>query len=407
MNKIAVVVTGVGLVTALGNDAAATWDGLAAGKNGVQKIERFDTSLVETTFAGQVDDSYEDALHNMFKQRKRKKMSRVTKMALTAVQEAVEQAGLDFSRLERRRIGVIGGVINGGLDDALEPYHNESIILKSMPNSACAWTSIHYGLHGPAFSVSTACASAAYALYLANMFIQADLADIMIVLGSDSEIDPVNIKGFNQLMAMSLRNDSPQTASRPFSLSRDGFVMGEGAGALILEREDIARRYHHPVLAHYLGGAITSEAGDITAPAEGGREMAHTMRQALAAANLSPQDIDYINAHGTSTYLNDKYETMAIEEVFGEHAKNLAVSSSKSMLGHTLGAAGIIEAIVAILSLKHQLIPPTINYHDPDPELNLNYVPNQALAQPLAIVMSNSFGFGGHNSSLIFAKAAL
>jgi 3-oxoacyl-[acyl-carrier-protein] synthase II len=273
-----------------------------------------------------------------------------------------------------------------------------------MPNAPSAWISLRYGLEGPNFNVSTACASSAYAIGLGHQMIKSGLADIVIAGGADSHIEPEYIRGFNQIMAMSVRNDSPEAACRPFTLSRDGFVMGEGAGVMVLESEKIARERNAVIYGEVAGYAITSEATDITAPKENGVGMAKTMRMALSDAGVNYDEIDYINAHGTSTYLNDKYETLAIKECFGERAKAIGVSSSKSMHGHTLGAAGAIEGIITILSIHNKMLTPTINYHDPDPELDLDYIPNQTREKNIRAALSNSFGFGGHNSTIVFKK---
>ncbi|MEI6901241.1 MAG: beta-ketoacyl-[acyl-carrier-protein] synthase family protein, partial [Bacteroidota bacterium] len=272
----------------------------------------------------------------------------------------------------------------------------------SMTNSMAAWISLEYQLFGPAFSVNTACASSAYAIGLATGMIRSGQLDLVIVGGADSIINPEEISGFNALYALSVQNDPPEKASCPFSLNRDGFVIGEGAGMLVLESESCARKRGAVIYGEVAGYGFTSEGYNIMAPAKDGEGMAITMEKALKDANLNKNEVGYINAHGTSTELNDRYETMAIKQVFGDSAKQIPVTSSKSMLGHTIGAAGAIEAIISILTIKNGIITPTINYDIPDAELDLDYVPNLARMQKVEVALSNSFGFGGHNATLVF-----
>jgi 3-oxoacyl-[acyl-carrier-protein] synthase II len=273
-----------------------------------------------------------------------------------------------------------------------------------MTNSLAAWISLEYQLAGPAFSVNTACASSAYAIGLACEMIRNGQMDIMIVGGADSIINPEEIAGFNTLYAISVQNDEPEKASRPFSLNRDGFVIGEGAGILVLESETSARKRNAEIHAEVAGYAFTSEGYNIMAPMMDGEGMMVTMEKALQHAEITKEQVYYINAHGTSTELNDRYETMAIKKVFGEKAFDIPVSSSKSMIGHTIGAAGAIEGIITILSLKHGILTPTINLDMPDPELDLDYVPNRARQKEISVALSNSFGFGGHNATIVFRK---
>jgi 3-oxoacyl-[acyl-carrier-protein] synthase II len=325
-------------------------------------------------------------------------------MAMLAANEAIKNSGINFDNYDRTRVAVILGVITASYNDMERSQSDAHIVVKFMPNAPSAWISIQYGLEGPNFNVSTACASSSYAIGLGHQMIKYGLADVVIAGGADSHIDPECFTGFNQILAMSVRNDKPEAACRPFSLSRDGFVMGEGTGMLVLESEKLARERGAVIYGELAGYALTSEATDITAPKENGVGMAKTMRMALADAGMSCEDIDYINAHGTSTFLNDKYETLGIKECFGNKAKDICVSSSKSMLGHCLGAAGAIEAIITTLSVYNDIVTPTINYDEPDPDLDLDFVPNKSREKVVRAALSNSFGFGGHNATLVIKK---
>ncbi len=398
------VITGLGMVTALGANVKTTWDNLVAGRPGVKRISLFDPSELETQIAAEVGPEFEEVAKKIIPRRDRKKMTRTTRMAMVAVDEAIKNSGIDFDNYDRTRIAVIMGVITTAYNDVERNQSESHIIVKSMPNAPSAWITIQYGLEGPNFNVSTACATSAYAIGLGHQMIKSGIADVVIAGGTDSHIDPEYIRGFNQILAMSSRNDSPETACRPFSSTRDGFVMGEGAGVVVLESEKSARERNAEIYVELAGYALTSEATDVVAPKENGVGMAKTMRMALADAGVNCDEIDYINAHGTSTNLNDKYETFGIKECFGERAKELAISSSKSMHGHTLGAAGVIEGIVTILSMRNNMVTPTINLNDPDPELDLDFVPNQAREMNIRAALSNSFGFGGHNATLVFKK---
>ncbi len=398
------VITGMGMVTSLGTDVKTTWNNLIEGRSGVRPISLFDASDNETKIAAEVSPEFEKLAEKVITRRLRKQMTRATRMSLLAADEAIKNSGINFDNYDRVRIAVIMGVITTSYNQNERNQSDSYIVVKSMPNAPSAWISLLYGLEGPNFNVSTACASSAYAIGLGHQMIKSGMADVVIAGGVDSSIEPEYIRGFNQIMAMSVRNDSPEAACRPFTLSRDGFVMGEGAGVVVLESEKLAKERNAVIYAELAGYAITSEATDITAPKENGVGMAKTMRMALENAGLGIDEIDYINAHGTSTYLNDKYETMAIKECFGDRAKQIGVSSSKSMLGHTLGAAGVIEGIVTIKSIYENKLTPTINYDDPDPELDLDYIPNHARDKEVHAALSNSFGFGGHNATLVFKK---
>lgn len=398
------VITGMGMVTALGLDLESTWQGLTEGRSGVQRISLFDPEQLETQIAAQVSDALEDVAKKKISRRDRKRMTRTTRMALVAANEAIEQSGIDFEIYDKTRVAVILGVITTSYNDVERDQSSSHVVVKSMPNAPSAWITLNYGLEGPNFNVSTACASSAYAIGLGHQMIQSGTADVVIVGGVDSHIDPEYIGGFNQILAMSVNNETPESACRPFTSSRDGFVMGEGAGMMILESEKMARRRDATLFAEVAGYAMTSESTDITAPKENGEGMAKTMEMALKNAGVGHDEIDYINAHGTSTFLNDKYETMAIKTCFGDHASSIAVSSSKSMHGHTLGAAGAIEGIVTVMSIYNDMVTPTINHHDPDETLDLDYVPNQARKMSIRGALSNSFGFGGHNATIVYKK---
>jgi 3-oxoacyl-[acyl-carrier-protein] synthase II len=295
-------------------------------------------------------------------------------------------------------------VVNAGNSSTEKDTTPQNTIFKSMTNSMAAWISLEYQLLGPSYSVNTACASSAYAIGLACEMIRNEQADVMIVGGADSIINKEEIAGFNALYALSVQNDIPEKASRPFASNRDGFVIGEGAGILVLESETSARKRNTEIYAEVAGYAFTSEGYNIMAPMKDGEGMAVTMEKALLNARVQKDEVDYINAHGTSTELNDKYETMAIKRVFGDRAYQIPVSSSKSMIGHTIGAAGAIESIITIMSIGNGILTPTINLDFPDPELDLDYVPNVCREKEINVALSNSFGFGGHNATLVFRK---
>jgi 3-oxoacyl-[acyl-carrier-protein] synthase II len=316
----------------------------------------------------------------------------------------VEKSGIDFEQMDKTRCSVILGVVNTGNSSTEKETTHQNRIFKSMTNSMSAWISLDYQLMGPNFVVNTACASSAYAISLGYEMIRNNQADLVIVGGADSIVNFEEIEGFNSLYAISVENNPPEKASKPFSKNRDGFVIGEGAGILILESESSAKKRNATIHAEIAGYAITSEGYNIMAPMKDGEGMAFTMEKALQNAGIYKEEVDYINAHGTSTELNDRYETMAIKRVFGDRAYKIPVSSSKSMIGHTIGAAGAIEGIITILSILNGILTPTINLDQPDPDLDLDYVPNQSREKEVNIALSNSFGFGGHNATLVFRK---
>lgn len=406
-----VVATGIGLVTPVGNDVPSTWAALLAGQSGAGLITQFDHTEFKTHFAAEVKDF--DPTRYVDKQQARR-MDRFLHFAVAAAQEALADARFDMAQQDPRRMGVVMGTGIGGVHVLLEQYDifrdrgprrvSPFTVPGLMPNSAAAQISITIGARGPNLAIATACAAGTHAVGEAAELIRRGAADVMIAGGSEAGIVPLSMAGFENMGALSSRNDEPQRASRPFDAGRDGFLMGEGAGIVVLERLDRARSRGARIYGEIIGYGATADAYHITAPAEDGAGAAECMRMALADAGLAPAAVDYINAHGTSTPLNDAGETRAIKIVFGEHAYRLAVSSTKSMTGHLMGAAGAIEAVFCLLVLRDQVLPPTINYETPDPLCDLDYVPNRARPARVNVAASNSFGFGGHNGTLIFGR---
>lgn len=406
-----VVVTGIGLVTPVGNDAPSTWAALLAGRSGVGIITQFDPSAFKTHIVAAVKDF--DPLRFLDKATARR-IDRFLHFAAAAASEALADASFDMDQADPRRVGVVVGSGIGGIHILLE--QQQTMLEKGprrvspfavpglMLNSAAAHISILLGARGPNLALATACATGSHAVGEAAEIIRRDQADVMIAGGSEAAIVPMAMAGFENMGALSSRNDEPQRASRPFDAGRDGFVMGEGAGVLILERLDRAVARGARIYGEVVGYGRTADAYHITAPAEDGNGAAECMEMALASANLPPEAVDYINAHGTSTPLNDAGETRAIKMAFGDHAYRLAVSSTKSMTGHLMGAAGAVEAAICLLALRDQVLPPTINYETPDPLCDLDYVPNHARQTTVNVAMSNSFGFGGHNGTVIFRR---
>jgi 3-oxoacyl-[acyl-carrier-protein] synthase II len=399
-----VVVTGMNIISSLGLDLQTNWDNLVAGKSGVGYITLFDASRNITKIAAEVPPEFEEFSKKFIKKRAGSQMTRVTKMCVACAKEAVGKSGIDFEQMDKTRCSVILGVVNTGNSSTEKETTHQNRIFKSMTNSMSAWISLDYELQGPNFVVNTACASSAYAISLGFEMIRNNQADIVIVGGADSIVNFEEIEGFNSLYAISVENDPPEKASKPFSRNRDGFVIGEGAGILILESEASAIKRNATIYAEIAGYAITSEGYNIMAPMKDGEGMAFTMEKALQHAGIYKEEVDYINAHGTSTELNDRYETMAIKRVFGDLAYKIPVSSSKSMTGHTIGAAGAIEGIITVMSIVNNIITPTINYDEPDPDLDLDYVPNRSRETEVNVALSNSFGFGGHNATLVFRR---
>lgn len=406
-----VVVTGVGAVTPIGHNVPATWAALLAGCSGAGPITQFDTTDFKTRIACEVKDF--DATRYVDR-REARRMDRFLHFAAAAGQEAVADAKLEKGQHDSRRVGVFVGSGIGGVHTLLEqndilrergprrvsPFTVPGLML----NSAAAYLSIMIGARGPNLALATACATGSHAIGEAANIIRRGSADIMIAGGSEAAIVPMAMAGFENMGALSSHNDEPAGASRPFDAGRDGFVMGEGAGIVVLERLDLARARGAQIYAEVAGSAATGDAYHITAPAEDGAGAAECMRLAIDDAEVPLTAVNYINAHGTSTPLNDAAETLAIKSVFGEYAYNLAVSSTKSMTGHLMGAAGAIEAIFSVLAIRDQILPPTINYEVPDPACDLDYVPNRARPAAVDVVMSNSFGFGGHNGSVVFRR---
>ena len=399
-----VLITGLNIISSLGLNAAENWENLCAGKSGVRGITLFDPSGLQTRIAAQVDDSFEEYSLGFIKKRAAQQMTRVTRLCYVCALESVASAGIDFDGFNRERCAVIVGAVTSGNTSAEKGTTPKNRIIKGMSNSMSAWISMHFGLEGPNFVLNTACASSAYAMSLGHDLISSGRADLVIAGGADSTVNYEEIEGFNELYALSTRNDDPAGASRPFTAERDGFVVGEGAGIVILESEESARRRNAGVYAEFAGYALTSEAYNIMSPKKDGEGMARTMELALERSGTSAGDVDYINAHGTSTTLNDRFETMAIKKVFGARAYDIPVSSIKSMIGHTVGAAGTIEAAVTSLSIKNGIITPTINYKSPDPDLDLDYVPCSSRQHGIRSALSNSFGFGGHNATIVLRK---
>jgi 3-oxoacyl-[acyl-carrier-protein] synthase II len=402
-----VVITGLGAVTPLGVGVPVLWQGLLEGKSGIGNIELFDTSAFEVHFGGEVKHF---APEKLLDARTARRLDRFAQFALVAAKEAVKDSGLEIAREDPFRCGVIFGSGIGGISEFEEQHSryrdkgpgriSPFVIPKMIANSASGNISIEFGLCGPNTTLSTACASAAHAVGDALRAIQHDEADVMVSGGSEAGITPMGLGGFISARALSTRNDDPPHASRPFDKDRDGFVLSEGAGALVLEELEHARRRGATVYAEVLGVGSTADAHHITAPHPEGSGAAMAMRMALRDARLNGEIIDYVNAHGTSTPLGDEAETKALKQVFGQHAYRLAISSTKSLIGHLLGASGGVELIATALSIKHGVIHPTINYQTPDPACDLDYVPNTARELRVRRAISNSFGFGGHNCTV-------
>lgn len=406
-----VVVTGMGCICPVGNSVGETWDALLEGRSGAGPITLFDASRHKTRFAAEVKGF--DAI-SLFGNRDARKMDRFTQFAAAATMEALEQSGLKIDESNRDRVGVLIGTGIGGIGTIMEQAEilrdrgpdriSPFLVPMMISDSAAGMLAIRLGARGPNMALATACASGNNAIGEAMEMIRRGAADAMIAGASEGALVPLAMAGMNVMGALSTRNDDPQTASRPFDKDRDGFLMGEGAGILIIESLEHAQARSASILCELSGYGTTDDAHHISAPAENGAGAAISMKHALEDAGLQVEDIGYINAHGTSTPLNDKSETAAIKTVFGEQAYNIPISSTKSMTGHLLGASGAVEAVFSILAMREGMIPATINYQTPDPECDLDYVPNQPRGVRVEHVMSNSFGFGGHNATLVFTK---
>lgn len=410
-----VVITGVGALTPIGNTLPAYWDGLKRGKSGAAPITKFDTTLFKTKFACEVKDF--DA-GNFMDKKEARKLDPFAQYALVATDEAIKDSNLPLPELNPDRVGVIWGSGIGGLLTFQEevrnfaagdgtPRFNPFFIPRMIADLSAGHISIKYGFRGPNYVTVSACASSTNALYDAYTYIKIGKADVIVSGGSEAAVCISGVAGFNALKALSERNDSPETASRPYDKERDGFVLGEGAGALILEEYEHAKKRGAKIYAEIIGGGMSADAYHITAPHPDGVGIIKVMEHALQEAGIAPEDVDYINTHGTSTPLGDVGEIKAIQQVFGEHAYKVNISSTKSMTGHLLGAAGAIEAIACLMALNEGVIPPTINHFTDDPELDprLNLTFNEAQQREVKIALSNTFGFGGHNFSIILRKA--
>ncbi|NDC34240.1 MAG: beta-ketoacyl-[acyl-carrier-protein] synthase II [Synechococcaceae bacterium WB9_2_112] len=406
-----VVITGLGAVTPIGNDISQYWEGLSSGRNGVAGITLFDASRHACRFAAEVK-GFDPS--GWLEPKEAKRWDRFCQFGVVAAKQAVAHAGLSIDAANQHRVGVAIGSGVGGLlmmetqaqvlhergPDRVSPF----CVPMMIPNMATGLAAIALGAKGPSTAVATACAAGSNAIGDAFRLIQLGLADAMVCGGAESAITPLGVAGFASAKALSFRNDDPATASRPFDAERNGFVIGEGAGVLVLESLEHARARGATLLAEIVGYGMTCDAHHITAPSPGGVGGAEAIRLAIQDGRLTPEDVDYINAHGTSTPANDSNETSAIKSALGERAHQIPVSSTKSMTGHLLGGSGGIEAVAAVLAIQHQLVPPTINYQNPDPACDLDVVPNQAREAKVDVVLSNSFGFGGHNVCLAFRR---
>jgi len=404
-----VVVTGIGLVTPVGSDRKTTWDSLLEGKSGIDYISLFDAESFTTRIAAEVNDLDAEGLLG---RKEAKRLDRFAQFACVAALEALDDAGIDMASEDADRVGVLIGSGVGGIITISEQHKvllskgpkrvSPFLVPMMLGDMASGQVSMMIGAKGPNFSTVSACATGADSIGEALEMIRRGRADVVIAGGTEAAICEIGIAGFNSCMALSTRNDDPQGASRPFESGRDGFVLGEGAGLLVLESLEHAEKRGANVLAELAGYGASSDAHHVTQPHPEGEGAARAMRWALEDGNIALDSVDYINAHGTSTPMNDKFETIAMKRMYGDHAYKLAVSSTKSMTGHLLGAAGGIEAAFSVLAVHENVIPPTINLNEPDPECDLDYTPNVAVKRTVDVAMSNVFGFGGHNASLVF-----
>jgi 3-oxoacyl-[acyl-carrier-protein] synthase II len=413
MSQRRVVITGLGAVTPLGLDVPTTWANLIAGKSGVSPITSWDASRYDCRFAAQVPAAFEPR-KQFFNEKDARRADRYSQLAMASAKEAVKHAGLDPEQLQLDRVGVLVGSGIGGLESL--GVQDTNLITKGpnrvspfmipmmISNMAAGLISMEFGFAGPNFCVVTACATSNNCIGEAWRLIRDDEADVILGGGSEAACVPLGMSGFAAMKALSTRNDEPERASRPFDKDRDGFVMGEGAGTVILEELEHAKKRGANILAELTGYGLTADAYHMTSPAPGGAGAVKAMQHCLKRAGVPLDKVDYINAHGTSTPVGDVAETEAIKAVFGDHARKLAVSSTKSMTGHLLGAAGAAELIFCIKAIEHNLLPPTINLDNPDPACDLDYVPHKAREQRIDIAMSNSFGFGGHNATLLVQR---
>lgn len=406
-----VVITGLGLLSPVGNTVEESWSNIKAGKSGVRPIENWDASALGVRFGGEVRDFDPVAL---FGRREARRTDRITHLAWAAAKQAIEDSGLQVTDDNRYDIGVLIGTGMGGLNtlkEGIVAFHERGaraisplFVPMMLPDAPSGRVSIEYNLRGPNMTVASACSTGNNAIGEAMGWIQRGICEVVITGATEAGVVDVAVGAFNNMTAISNRNDEPQRASRPFDRDRDGFVMSEGAGVLVLESLDHALARGATIYAEVLGYGLTSDAHHVTAPAEDGIGAQHAMKRALKSAGVEIHQVDYINAHGTSTPLNDAAETLAIKQVFGEHAYNIPISSTKSMTGHVMGAGAAVEAVFCVQAIRDGFIPPTINLDNPDPVCDLDYVPHVGRAKELKVVMSNSFGFGGHNVVVVFGK---
>lgn len=412
MNKRRVVITGMGVVTPIGIGLQEFWQGLMEGRNGVDLITKFDTSKFDTKFAAEVKNF--DPL-NYLDKKAAKRLDEYAQFAIGSSTLAIEDSGLDLEKVDLERFGVVFGSGIGGiktLRDQHFAYFESGTPKKISPffitmmisDMAAGQISIKFGLKGPNYATTSACATSSHAIADAFILVQRGSADLMISGGSESAIQEMSVGGFNSMRALSTWNDRFKEASRPFDADRNGFVLGEGSASLVLEEYELAKARGATIYAEIAGIGLTGDAYHITVPAPDGEGAARSMKEAIRDAELKPEDVDYINAHGTSTPYNDINETKAIKTVFNSHAYDLVVSSTKSMTGHLLGGAGAVESVATVLALKNNKIPPTINLTNPDPECDLNYSPLKPTDKKIRVAISNAFGFGGHNTSIVFKK---
>jgi len=406
-----VFITGAGVISPLGIGAAQTWEGLKSGRSGAAPIARFDASNFKTTFACEVK-GFNPA--DFLEKKASRRMDLFSQFAVASAIEAVESSGLKTEEMNGNRVGVVYGSGIGGMvtyEDQVNKLHSAGpsrvspfFIPMMIGDIVAGHISIRWGFKGVNYGVQSACATSSHAIGLALMHLRAGDADVMVTGGAEAPICPSGVAGFNALHAISTRNDAPEKASRPFDAERDGFVIGEGAATFVLETEEHMLARGAEPLAEIIGYGFSADAFHLTAPAPEGEGQARSMKAAIDNAGLKAEDVDYLNAHGTSTPLNDKNETAAIKTVFGEHVEKILISSTKSMTGHLLGAAGGMEVFACIEAMRNSIIPPTINYDNPDPECDLDYVPNKAVSKDIKIALSNTFGFGGHNATLALKK---
>ena len=406
-----VVVTGIGMISPVGNTIHDSWENLINGNSGIDIIQSFDPSDLETKIAGEIKDFNPI---DLIGKKEARRMDRFSQLALVAAQEALNSAQLNFDETNEHRVSAmitsgIGGIIT--ISEQINVMRDKGptrispfLVPMMLPDMASGQVSMKLGAKGPNFAVISACASGGDSIGIASEFIKSNRVDIVLAGGSEAAICPIGVAGFNACHALSKNNSSPKQASKPFDKNRDGFVLSEGAAVLVLESRESANKRGVNILATLAGYGSSADANHITQPAPGGEGGVRAMNEAIVNAEINANQIDYINAHGTSTPLNDKFETMAMKTVFGTEINNIAISSTKSMTGHLLGASGAVEAAISVKSLNENIVPPTINLNDSDPDCDLNYTPNKSLQKNLSYTMSNSFGFGGHNCSLIFSK---